>query len=185
VGGQLSVWEVRLVYRNGDRGWENVWHVDAGADTDVDPALLLAFQDFGLGTLLSIYSLQRIARRPVGTSNEFIDIIIDGAGGLPIGSNVAMPLFNVIRLLLEGGVGRPGLKLLRGALVVADVVDSQNHISSTLRTVIENAAIALFNAASDAGQSIVIGDDARVAVSPSTDSQVQERQLHRKRRRTA
>jgi hypothetical protein len=105
----MAVWEVRLVYRNGDRGWENVWHVDAGSDSDVDPDLLTEFQDFGLNTLLSIYSLQRIARRPVGTSNEFIDIIIDAAGLLPIGSNVPMPLFNVIRLLLEGGAGRPGI----------------------------------------------------------------------------
>jgi len=181
----MAVWEVRLVYRNGDRGWENVWHVDAGSDSDVDPDLLTEFQDFGLNTLLSIYSLQRIARRPVGTSNEFIDIIIDAAGLLPIGSNVPMPLFNVIRLLLEGGAGRPGIKLLRGALVVADVIDAQNHISSTLRGIIENAAIDLFNAATTAGQPLVIGADARPAVTPTTDSQVQERQLHRKRRHTA
>jgi hypothetical protein len=178
----MAVWEVRLVYRNGDRNWENVWHVDAGADSDVDPALLLAFQDFGLNTLLSIYSLQRIARRPAGTTNEFIDIIVDAAGALPIGSNIAMPLFNVIRIFLSGGVGRPGSKLLRGALVTADVVDNANHISSTLHTLIENAAIALFNAASDASQSIVFGADNRAAVSPSTDFQVQDRQLHRKRR---
>lgn len=180
----MAVWEVRLVYRYGDRGWENVWHVDTGADSDVDPALTLAFQDFGLNTLLSIYNLQRIARRPVGTSNEFIDVIVDAAGLLPIGSNIAMPLFNVIRLLLEGGVGRPGSKLLRGALVTADVADSANHISSTLRGIIEAQAIDLFNAASDAGQSIVFGPDNRVAVSPTTDSQIQERQLHRKRKKT-
>lgn len=181
----MAVWEVRLVYRNGDRGWENVWHVDAGADTDVDPALLAQFQDFGLNTLLSIYSLQRIARRPAGTTNEFIDIIVDAAGLLPIGSNVAMPLFNVVRLLLEGGVGRPGSKLMRGGLVVADVVDNANHISSALRTIYENEAIALFNAASAAAQSLVYGADNRAAVSPTTDSQVQERQLHRKRKKTA
>jgi hypothetical protein len=181
----MGVWEVRLVYRNGDRGWENVWHVDTGADTDVDPALVGAFQDFGLNTLLSIYNLQRIARRPAGTTNEFIDVIIDAAGLLPIGSNVAMPLFNVVRLLLEGGVGRPGSKLLRGALVAADVIDSQNHISTTLRGIIEDQAILLFNAASAAGQSLVFGDDNRAAVSPTTDSQIQERQLHRKRKKTA
>lgn len=181
----MAVWEVRLVYRNGDRGWENVWHVDTGADTDVDPALTLAFETFGLNTLLSIYNLQRIARRPAGTTNEFIDVIVDAAGLLPIGSNVAMPLFNVIRLLLGGGVGRPGSKLLRGALVAADVIDSQNHISTTLRGIIEAEAVTLFNAASAAGQTLVFGADNRPAVSPTTDSQIQERQLHRKRKKTA
>ncbi len=180
----MAVWEVRLVYRNGDRGWENVWHVDVGSATDVPPALTLAFQDFGLNTLLSVYSLQRIARRPAGTTNEFIDVIVDAAGAIGIGSNIPMPLFNVIRLLLFGGVGRPGTKLLRGALVAADIVDDSNHISTTLRTTIENAAVALFNAASDASCQIVFGHANHVAVSPSTDSQVQMRQLHRKRKKT-
>jgi hypothetical protein len=180
----LAIWEVRLVYRNGDRGWENVWHVDSGSDSDVDPALLGQFQTFGLNTLLSIYNLQRIARRVVGTDNEFIDIIVDAAGALPIGSLVAMPLFNVVRVLLEGGVGRPGSKLMRGGLVTADVVDSANHISTTLRGIYESEAVDLFNAASAASQFLVFGSDNRAAVSPTIDSQVQERQLHRKRKKT-
>jgi len=179
----LAIYEVRLVYRYGDRGWENVWHVDIGSDGDVAPALLEAFQTFGLDTLLSLYSLQRIARRPAGTTNEFIDIIVDAAGAIGIGSNIALPLFNVIRLQLFGGAGRTGVKLLRGALVAADIIDEQNHISSGLHTIIENAAIALFNAASDAGQPLVIGAAHRAAVSPSTDTQVQMRQLHRKRKK--
>ena len=178
----MAVWEVRLVYRYGDRGWENVWHVDTGAETDVNNLLLEQFQTFGLNTLLSLYSLQRIARRPAGTTNEFIDIIVDAAGLLPIGSNVAMPLFNVVRILLQGGLGRPGSKLMRGGLVTADVVDSLGHISATLRGIFEAEAIALFNQASDIGQSIVFGPDNHIALTPSVDSQVQERQLHRKRR---
>lgn len=172
------------MYRFGDRGWENVWHIDTGALDDVDPSVILAFQDFGLNTLLSVYNLQRIARRPAGTTNEFIEVIVDAAGAIGIGSLVPMPLFNVIRLLLEGGVGRPGSKLLRGGLVTADVVDDSNHISSTLRTLIEGQAINLFNAVTDAGQSIVFGADNRTAVSPTTDSQVQMRQQHRKRKKS-
>lgn len=179
----MAVWEVRLVYRNGDRGWENVYHVETGSETDVDPAVILAFEAFGLDSLLDIYSLQRIARRPAGTTNEFIDVIVDAAGHLPLGSNKAMPLFNVIRLLMSGGAGRPGEKLLRGALVAADLADSNNHISSTLRTLLEGNAITLFNAVSTAGQQLVFGPEHRVAVTPDIDSQVQMRQLHRKRKK--
>ncbi len=180
----MAIWEVRVVYQNGDRSWENVWEVDTGSSDDVAPGTLLELQNFALTTLLSIYSVARIARRPAGTTNEFIDVIVDAAGLLPIGTNKAAPLFNVIRLFLECVPGRPGIKLLRGALVTADIIDSQGHISSTLRGIVENAAINLFNQASADGQSFVVGSSHKVAVSPDVDQLVQMRQLHRKRKKT-
>jgi len=179
----MALWEFRVVYQNGDRFWENVWHFDVGADDPPSLDLVSALEDFGLNTLLSIYSLAPIAYRPAGTTNAFIDHIVDAAGLLPIGSNVAMPLFNVIRVLLEGTSGRPGIKMLRGALVVADVIDNQNHISTSLHNVIETAAVTLFNAVNDLGYHVVINAGGRQAFTPTTENVVAMRQLHRKRKK--
>jgi hypothetical protein len=180
----MAVWEVRPVFQYGDRFWENIWHVDAGADTDVAPALISAFVDFSLETLLDLYSLARVVRRPAGSHDEFIEVIVAGAGLVGAGDNLALPLFNVARILLSGGVGRPGEKLLRGLLLNSDVIDNQNHIKPALVSYVTGKVDDLFNAASTAGQSIVFGATDKVAVSPIVDSTIQMRQLHRKRKKT-
>jgi hypothetical protein len=184
VSGLMAVWEVRVVYAYGDRSWENVWHVDTGADTDVDPALILQFADTAKELLLSLYTVNRIARRPLGSHDEFIETVFDLVGGIAIGGNKALPLFNVARVILAGGVGRPGLKSLRGLLTSSDIIDSANHISATLVSLIQEEMSLLFNAASDAGQQIVFGEANKVAVSPLALAQVFGRQQHRKRKKT-
>jgi hypothetical protein len=64
------------------------------------------------------------------------------------------------------------------------VIDTQNHIKGALVTYITGQVDTLFNAASDAGQSIVFGATDKVAVSPVVDSTIQMRQQHRKRKKT-
>lgn len=180
----MAVWEVRLVYQTGDRFWENVWHVDVGSADDVPSALVLAFETFGLSTLRDIYTLARIARRPAGSTNEFIDVIVGAAGSVVTGADKVLPLFNVVRLLLEAGAGRPGVKLLRGLLVGGDLADEQNHLAAPMISLVQSAANDLFNAASDASCTFVVGAGNRPAVSPSVDPQVEMRQRHRKRKKT-
>jgi hypothetical protein len=111
----MAVWEVRVVNQTGERFWENVWHVDVGADTDVDPALLSAFETFAVNMLLTIYSCARIVRRPAGTTDAFIEILVGAAGTRGLAGSFALPLFNTVRVLLAAGAGRPGLKYFRGA----------------------------------------------------------------------
>src|SRR6266481_6109550 len=134
----MAVWEVRAVDQVGERFWENVWHV--GVLTDVPSGLVTAFTDFAVNTLLSIYSVARVVRRPAGTTDAFIEVIVDVAGANPIGGDFALPLYNVMKIALAGGTGRPGAKLLRGLLVAGDITDELNHINAAKVTGIQTAA---------------------------------------------
>ena len=180
----MAIWEVRLVFRTGDRFWENVWHVDVGVLEDVPADLILAFETFGLQGLRDIYALSKIVRRPAGTTDEFIEVVLETAGAVASGSVNVLPLYNTIKLFLNGGVGRPGYKFLRGYLASDGVADDEGHMNPSIVTLFQGLADNLFNAASDAGCSIVFGADNKVAVSPTVQSLIQERQRHRKRKKT-
>lgn len=172
------------MYQTGDRFWENVWHVDVGADTDVDAGLISAFTTFGLDTLRDAFKLARIVRRPAGSTDEFIEVIVDAVGHLAVGSGKLLPLWNVVRILLASGVGRPGIKYLRGVLMDTSIEDEQNTIVSALAAAIQSSVDDLFNAASTAGQFIAFGDPTKDAVSAEVDNTIHMRQQHRKRRKT-
>jgi len=181
----MAVWEVRLVFRNGDRFWENVWHVDVGLLEDVPADLLLAFETFGLSGLRDIYALSKIVRRPAGTTDEFIEIVLESAGLVATAGVNVLPLYNTIKIFLNGGVGRPGYKFIRGYLADDGIADDQDHMNSTIVTFWQGLANDLFNAASDASCQLVFGAGDKVAVSPSVQSLIQMRQKHRKRKKTA
>lgn len=180
----MAVWEVRVVYQTGDRFWENVWKVDVGAADDVPSALIVAFAEFAEATLLSTFNVARIVRRPAGTTDAFIETLINVAGAVAIGGHKSMPLYNTIKVLLNSGAGRPGVKYLRGLLTEADLLDSQGHIASGIVTLVQNAANDLFNVASDESCFIVEGSANTPAVSPVVQSLFQMRQQHRKRKRS-
>lgn len=180
----MAVWEVRAVNQYGDRFWENVWHIDVGADTDVDPAVLSALQTFSINMLLTIYSVARIVRRPAGSTDEFIEILVGAAGTRGLAGSFALPLFNTVRILLAAGAGRPGLKYIRGLLKAVDIIDEQNHIDDDLITYVNEQLDIVLNALSDAGQQFVIGAADKPVVSAEPDTTVEMRQLHRKRKKT-
>jgi hypothetical protein len=181
----MPIFEVRLVYQTGDRFWENVWHVDTVADDDVDPGLLFAFETFGLDTLRDAFKLARIVRRPAGSTDAFIEIIVDAVGHLAVGSGKLLPLWNVVRVLLASGAGRPGIKYLRGVLMDTSIEDEQNTIVSALTGAIQGSVDDLYNAASTAGQFIAFGAADKQSVSAEVDNTIHMRQQHRKRRHTA
>lgn len=172
------------MFRYGDRFWDQVWHVDTGTATDVPAGLLVAFETFAHVLLADQYSLARIIRRPLGSHDEFIELLVDAAGGRVTGTNKLLPLFNVVRVLLQGGIGRPGLKYTRGFLIDADLADEQNHIVPSTVTAIQNAYNDLFNAASDAACSFIFGADNKVAITGVVDNLVAMRQQHRKRKKS-
>lgn len=179
----MAVWEVRTVVRYGDRHWENVWHVEIGSATDVPPALVDAFVTFGRNTLLDLYTLERVVRRPAGSHDMFIEDIVGLAGILSSDGFKALPIFNVVKVLLQVGLGRPGIKLLRGAIIDGDLLDEQFHLKPTFVTLIQNELNALYNAASDAACEIVVGSTNKPSVTSNVDTTIQMRQPHRKRRK--
>jgi hypothetical protein len=180
----MAIWEMRAVDQYGDRFWENIWHVDVGDDGDIAPGLVEAFATFHQACLLDLYTLARTVRRPAGTADAFIEVVIGAAGGIDSGTGLALPLFNVIRVLLNGGAGRPGVKLLRGILLASDVIDAANHINPDVITFVNTHLDDLLNAASVAGQQIVFGSANQPAVSAEPSNLIAMRQLHRKRKKT-
>lgn len=180
----MGIWENRVVYRYGDRFWENIWHVDVGALEDMPPDLTLALETFAIQTLLDIFTVERVVRRPAGSSDAFIEVLVGAAGALALGSNKVLPLWNTIRVLLQVGAGRPGIKFLRGILTQASIVDEANHIDSGTISLIQDRLNTLFNAASTAGCDFVVGEDNKPATTAQPATLIQMRQQHRKRRRT-
>jgi hypothetical protein len=180
----MAIWEVRAEIKYGDRFWSNVWEVEIGSAVDVPPALILAFEDFHTGVLLDVYRLARIVRRPAGTTDEFIETIVDAAGEVVSSGSFTLPLFNVIRVVLNGGAGRPGIKFLRGVLQTENIIDDNFTINTSLITLVQNKLNDLFNAASDASCQIVFGSAPHTAVSGIPENTVHMRQQHRKRKKS-
>jgi hypothetical protein len=180
----MAIWEVRVVYRTGDRFWENTYHVDVGSATDVPAGVISAFIDFARNALLEIYTVERVVRRPAGTTDAFIETIVGAAGLLEIGSNKALPLWNTVRVLLNAGAGRPGVKFLRGILTQASLIDEQNHIDGGSVSLIQGLFDALTNELSDESCWLVEGEDNKQVVSGIVQSTIQMRQQHRKRKKT-
>jgi hypothetical protein len=179
----MAVWEVRAVLSFGDRNWENVYHIDAGAADDVAGAVLDELANFYLNNTFETYVLQRIVRRVLGTADAFIEISIESPGLGAVGSSVPAPLFNTVAMLFDSGIGRPGLKYLRGMLLQTDIVDVNGTLRSGIITGLNSAFDLVLNAASDAAQTFVFGASNKAVVSTSFRGAVQERQRHRRRRR--
>jgi hypothetical protein len=95
-----------------------------------------------------------------------------------------MPLFNTVRVLLTGGVGRPGLKFLRGLLDTGDIADNSTDILATVVAAVEAATLTLLGEIVTAGCEVLEGAAGRPVTSASTQLTVQMRQEHRKRKRS-
>ncbi|MES2367827.1 MAG: hypothetical protein V4563_18260 [Pseudomonadota bacterium] len=180
----MAVWEVRAVLSNGSREWSNVYHIDIGADTDVDPTILSELATFYNAVMLSPFALDRIIRRPAGVAGAFIIASYGVFGGRALAGNLALPLFNTVKMLLDSGAGRPGFKFLRGMLLNVDLDDSQSSIDPAVISDINIAFDDVLNAASAASQLFVEGSSFAPIVSTSFEALVAMRQLHRKRRAT-
>jgi len=179
----MAVWEVRVVAGFGDREWENVYHIDAGADTDVDPSIILELVNFHVSRSFAVYIIKRIVRRILGTSDAFIEVAVNAPGAIDPLTEVPAPLFNTIRMILQAGAGRVGGKFLRGMMVQSQIIDDNGTLASTLISAMNTAFDSVLNAAATAGQTFVFGSDNKIVSSAEFQQVVQERQRHRKRRR--
>jgi hypothetical protein len=180
----MTVFETKVIFKNGDRHWENVWHVQPRSGIDMPGAVIEGLQTFHHELLLANYVLERIVWRELGTTNDFFEFIINIAGNRTTSGVNALPLFNVVRLLLASGSGRPGLKLLRGFLAASDLVDDLGTIDPTLVSTITTKIITLFNTVNDSDADFVVGAANKIATTASVDNEVEMRQQHRKRRRS-
>lgn len=169
----------------GDREWSNVYHVDIGVETDIDPAVIAAVANFYQTQMLTPFVIERIIRRPVDTADAFIESVYALAGANSLSGSYALPLFNTLLCLLESGPGRPGRKYLRGFLKAADIVSSSNAINGSRVGEVNTAFDLVLNALSDASMSFVEGSTDSPVVSATFPTVLQMRQQHRKRRNPA
>jgi len=94
-----------------------------------------------------------------------------------------LPLFNCFRVDMDvAGGGRPSRKYYRGPLLEAD--QAETIISSTVRANIESQVNEIITILSGAGATWV-DPDGQTVETPHCLPNVQMRQLHRKRRRSA
>lgn len=180
----MAVWEIRAEFTDGSRGWENVWHVDIGELADVPVAVLDAFIAFHRDNLLDIYILDRLVRRPAGSSDAFIEDLVGIAGTVVLGGAEPLPLFNVVKVLLGVAAGRPGLKFLRGLLKNNDIVSASGQIIAGRVDAVDSLLLALEDALVAAGCNLVVGAG-KFASGGQAVSRVAMRQQHRKRRKSA
>jgi hypothetical protein len=181
----MSLWELRIVCDQGGRSWENVYHVETPGTDDISPAGVLALSNFYISRMYNVYRVVRTVRRLLGTPDSFIETVVDTVGALdPAGADL-LPLFNTAKVLLQGGVGRPGVKFLRGMLIASDLTSSQDQLDPTKVSAIQGSWDTFQNAIeATTDQHLIFGAANKVAVSGIVDGTVQMRQRHRKRRRT-
>jgi len=181
----MAIWEIKVVCSVSGRFWSNVYHIDIGADTDVDSSILSALSSFYTANMLTPFTLERIIRRPADTADAFTEMIIQAAGTRSLSGSFALPLYNTLKMILQSGPGRPGLKYLRGMLLSSDITDSISGLNSSTVSAINSDFDDVLNAASTAGQSFVEGASDSPVVSAEFPLKLQMRQEHRKRRNTA
>lgn len=178
----MGVFEVKGIYQYGDRFWENVWHIDVGSAEDVPAGVTDALKNFSVHCLLDAYTFVKLVRRPVGSHDAFVEAIYNLPGNRHVGSSEPMPLFNTVRLLLSAFSGRPGLKFLRGLLLISDIVATGGALGTPVMELVESEAGTLITAIVDAACELVVLPD-KVISAPTVQPMTQMRQLHRKRKK--
>lgn len=179
----MADFEVRAVFTYGDRHWENVWQIDTGSLDDVPSAVIEGLREFHVSTLLADYTLNKIVRRVVGSHDAFVESIYDVPGGRALGSSGPLPLFNTVRLLLQPAAGRPGVKFLRGLLLLTDIAAAGGVLGPTVLELVQTAINTLYGVVVAAECEIVCAAD-KLTTSGTPEPVAQERQLHRKRKKT-
>jgi hypothetical protein len=93
-------------------------------------------------------------------------------------------LYNTVKILLNGGVGRPGAKLLRGLLATTDYDGPQGDLQNGLVSMVQTELTNLLNAAVAPAEFFVFGKGQQAVVTGVVQAIAQMRQEHRKRRKT-
>ncbi len=163
-----------------DRPWTNVWHVDA-ADLATAAAVAATVLAPGLASYIeSAVLLTKIITSTPGSPGAFIDqafAITGGAGG----SGDLMPLFCTVRPIFGVGSGRNDSKFFRGLLT--EGLQNAGVIDPTYVTGLASSLTALLG---DMTTNLTpfCDKDLNPYTSVAVQATVQDRQRHRKRRRT-
>lgn len=112
----MAVWKVDIEKFYLGEYWTNVYYVEAATLDDaanIGNSIVPLEESVTLDDIL--FTKYRTSDLVPGTDN-FVTNIINEFGDVVNDATVILPLFNVVRVDLSVGVGRPGRKYLRGVL---------------------------------------------------------------------
>ena len=177
----MPVFRIQVFYKLGTIGkWSNVWHASA-ADipallTDVSAVMVPDLQPLlhPSGTLLRTLISDLAGAEFVSTEQN--------VGGSSSDSASLLPLFNSMKAFLNSAeLGRPDLKYFKGFLTEA--MQTDGVLEPTVRSAADVRVTTLLSDMSAAGSPLVtFGGSEYVAASIQSD--VQMRQMHRKRKKS-
>lgn len=161
--------------------WSNVWHVN-GADIT---GAADAFESEGVPDLLAVLDNTCVLASLL-VSSETDDTFITrpiNAAGTNTGSGDLLPLFNSAKVfLIDGSLGRPDYKYIKG------LVNEGNQTAGVLTSGIQGALKTVFDgliADMDGAGYPLVSEDNDPYTESAIQPQVQMRQMHRKRKKTA
>lgn len=177
----MALFEVEVTMNYGDRHWQNRWEVTA-ADLATAAAGAVDFAGFHQSVLLDTFIVATVLTRPPATRNEFIQEVVDVAGDNASAGKIVLPLFNTMRVLLAtASPGRPGQKFLRGLLTAEDLAPG-NLIDAGITGAVQTHLNTLISNLGSLGI-VLVEAGSKVVTHATAQALVQERQLHRKRRK--
>lgn len=177
----MPLFEVEVTMNYGDRHWQNRWECTAD-DIATVAASLVDFAGFHQEILLDAFIVASVLVRPPATRNEFIQLVVDSPGLNAAAGKIILPLYNTVRTLLVTAVaGRPGQKFFRG-LLTADDLDPNFLIDATTAGSVQTHLNTLIANLTSVGVTLVEAEG-KVITHSTVQALMQERQLHRKRRK--
>lgn len=176
----MPVFRVQVNYRIGlESKWSNVWHVSA---SDI-VAALVGFNSAGVPNLLPLlHNDAEIASFLVSdlAGAQFITQPVNAAG-TSADSGDRLALFNSVKVnLIDGSLGRPDYKFLKGFLTEGSQTDGE--LTSGTRTAVQTGIASLITDMDTAGTPLVSADNDQYS-SNVVQAAVQMRQMHRRRKK--
>lgn len=177
----MAVFRVQVFYRRDvDEKWTNVYHVDVAAIGD---AVTPVTDTLIPGLLPLLDSSCQIYKALISdpSSTDFVEIPFSSAG-TSTASGDMLPLFNCVKELIQtAALGRPDVKFLKG--FITESIQTNGVLTSGAAGVVTGAISDLITAMSGDSAPLV-SESGDVWATNTTQSAVQMRQMHRKRRRT-
>jgi hypothetical protein len=113
-------------------------------------------------------------------STDFVEAIYNNNGASGFDDSI-LPLFNCVKVFFQPtGFGRPDYKFVKGFLTEAN--STSTEVDPAQAAHVDSVFTALLAAMVTAGASL-IAEDGALWTSPSVQSAIQMRQLHRKRKK--
>jgi hypothetical protein len=180
----MTIFRIQVFQRldSSDREWSNTWLCDA-ADIDTVVAGMPDFGDVTAQAHLDNVIITRARVSDILPDTDVFSIVTLGVIGTrgTGGDNDWLPLFNTVRVDFDvAGGGRPSRKYFRSPILEAD--QQAGQLADTVVTYFTTVGGEFISTASG-GSFPLVDPDGQLLTAAHCQTQVQMRQLHRKRKK--